>query len=37
MVEIEYYRPAKGRFQKRPDRSERLRFAHVYARRETVE
>jgi hypothetical protein len=37
MVEIEYYRPTKGRFQKRPDMSERLRFAHEYARTEGVE
>lgn len=37
MVEIEYYRPITGKFHKRPDMSERLRFAHEYARPEGVE
>ena len=37
MVEIESYRPAKGRFQKRPDISERLRIAHEYVWPESVE
>jgi len=32
LVEIENYRPIKGRFQARPDMSERLQFAHEYAR-----
>src|SRR3984885_7924113 len=36
-VEIDSYRPATGRFQKRPDISERLQFAHEYARPESVE
>ena len=37
MVEIEYYRPAKARFVQRPDMAERLRFAHEYARPESLE
>jgi hypothetical protein len=37
MVDIEYYRPAKARLLKRPDMTERLQFAHAYARSGTAE
>ena len=37
MVEIELYRPIKGRFIKRPDMAQRLQFAHDYARPESTE
>ena len=37
MVEIESYRLAKGRFQTRPDISDRLRIAHEYVWPESVE